>query len=444
MSTNATNIKDLENEIEALSATLETKKEELQRLRESEKQSAPAVNTSLLTNSEISRFSRQIILPEIGVKGQIALRNANVLIVGAGGLGCPSALYLCGAGIGHIGIVDYDTVELNNLHRQIVHQEQSIGIPKSVSIKEHLAKLNSSIKVTAYQEQLNSQNALEITQNYDIVLDATDNVATRYLLNDACVFGAKPLVSGSALQFEGQLTVYNYRNGPCYRCLFPKPPPPETVMNCGDGGVIGAITGIIGTLQALEAIKIITGIETTLSGRLLLFDGINSTFRNVKLRRKSVNCEVCAEPRKITSLIDYEQFCGMKASDKDMKLEILPQNQRVSVQILNERRQNNDRHLLIDVRSENEYEICQLNRSENYPIKIFQDENSISRKALVDRIKGEKIPQVYVICRRGNDSQIAAKKLIEELDESTATKVHDIIGGLHAWTHHIDTNFPKY
>lgn len=201
---------------------------------------------------------------------------------------------------------------------------------------------------------------------------------------------------------------------------------------------------MIGTLQALEAIKITTGIETTLSGRLLLFDGLNSTFRNVKLRGKSANCDVCVEPRKISSLIDYEQFCGMKASDKDMKLEILPPNQRVTVQTLYESRQNNDRHLLIDVRSENEYEICQLNQSENYPIKIFQDPNNISRKALVDRIKGEHITQVYVICRRGNDSQIATKKLIEELDESTAIKVHDVIGGLHAWTHQIDSNFPKY
>lgn len=215
-------------------------------------------------------------------------------------------------------------------------------------------------------------------------------------------------------------------------------------MNCGDGGVIGAITGVIGTLQALEAIKISTGIETTLSGRLLLFDGINSTFRNVKLRGKSANCEVCVEPRKITSLIDYEQFCGMKASDKDMKLEILPESQRVSVQTLNESRLNNDRYLLIDVRSENEYEICRLNQSENHPIKIFQDPNSVARKALVNKIKNEQISWVYVICRRGNDSQIAAKKLIEELDESTVTKVHDVIGGLHAWTNQIDSNFPKY
>lgn len=357
--------------------------------------------------------------------------------------GCPSALYLCGAGVGHIGIVDYDTVELNNLHRQIVHQEQSIGISKSISIKNQLEKLCSAIKVTAYTEQLSSKNALEIIRDYDIVLDATDNVATRYLLNDACVFAEKPLVSGSALQFEGQLTVYNYRNGPCYRCIFPKPPPPETVTNCGDGGVIGAITGVIGSLQALETIKIVIGIENCLNGRLLLFDGVQSTFRNVKLRGKSNNCAVCAEPRQLTTLIDYEQFCGMKASDKDFKLDLLPQNQRVSVECLNEQRKNSEKHLLIDVRSENEFEICQLKGSENYPIKLFVEPNCNGRKMLIERIKGENIPQVFVLCRRGNDSQIAAKRLIEELKD-VQVNVHDVIGGLHAWTDQIDGNFPKY
>lgn len=324
-----------------------------------------------------------------------------------------------------------------------MHQEQSIGIPKAVSIKDQLAKLNSAIQVTAYTDQLNSNNALQIIREYDIVLDATDNVATRYLLNDACVFASKPLVSGSALQFEGQLTVYNYGNGPCYRCLFPKPPPPETVTNCGDGGVFGAITGVIGALQALETIKMVIGIENCLNGRLLLFDGLNSTFRNVKLRTKSSNCDVCAEPRRITTLIDYEQFCGMKASDKDFKLELLPQNNRISVQKLNEYRQKNDPHLLIDVRSQNEYEICHLDQSINHPIKMFSDLNNGSGKALIETIKSENIPNVFVICRRGNDSQIAAKKLMEGLYDINV-EIHDVIGGLHAWTNQIDENFPKY
>lgn len=215
------------------------------------------------------------------------------------------------------------------------------------------------------------------------------------------------------------------------------------VTNCGDGGVIGAITGVIGSLQALEAIKIAIGIESCLSGRLLLFDGINSTFRNVKLRGKCSNCEICIEPRKITCLIDYEQFCGMRASDKDLKLEVLPPNQRISVEKLHASRQQNDQHLLIDVRSENEYDICHLEQSENYPIKLFNDPNSEGRKALVNRIKTEHIPLVYVVCRRGNDSQIAAKTLLEETKDCDA-KIFDIIGGLHAWTNQIDNNFPKY
>lgn len=352
-------------------------------------------------------------------------------------------MYLCGAGVGHIGIVDYDKIEINNLHRQIVHQEHNIGVSKAISIKEHLGTLNSNIKVTAYQEQFDSNNALTIIQNYDIVLDATDNVATRYLLNDACVFAGKPLISGSALQFEGQLTVYNYNDGPCYRCLFPKPPPPECVTNCGDGGVLGAITGVIGTLQALEAVKIIVGFGTGLCGRMLLFDGKETIIRIVKLRGKSVNCKICIEPKKITSLIDYEQFCGMKASDKDVKLELLPENHRVTVHNLHQSRLNGDSHLLIDVRTENEYNICRLERSENYPIKLFTDPENDRRKALIKRIQNEKIPQIYVICRRGNDSQIAAKWLINELKESHIL-IHDIVGGLHSWTNNIDINFPKY
>lgn len=353
-------------------------------------------------------------------------------------------MYLCGAGIGHIGIVDYDTVELNNLHRQLLHTEHSIGLPKANSAKRQLLQLNASLKVSVYPVQLSSENALKLITNYDIVLDASDNVATRYLLNDACVMLKKPLVSGSALQFEGQLTVYNYRNGPCYRCLFPKPPPPETVTNCGDGGVIGVVTGTIGTLQALEAIKIILNMDETLSGRLLLFDGAKSTFRNVRLRGKQINCAVCSEHPSITELIDYEQFCGMKASDKDTKLAILPANQRITVEELQQIRANKSKHLLIDVRTENEFEICQLENAENYPIKIFADRNERETN-LVERIKQENVKNVYVICRRGNDSQIAAKRLLTSLQaQNSDAIVKDVIGGLHAWTQQIDDQFPIY
>lgn len=352
-------------------------------------------------------------------------------------------MYLCGAGVGHLGIIDYDTVEINNLHRQLLHTEHSIGLPKSLSAKKQLLQLNSSVNVSVHHVQLSSENALELITDYDIVLDASDNVATRYLLNDACVMLKKPLVSGSALQLEGQLTVYNYRNGPCHRCLFPKPPPPETVTNCGDGGVIGAVTGVIGTLQALEAIKILLNVEDTLSGRLLLFDAARTTFRNVRLRGKQESCAICSPQPTITALIDYEQFCGMKASDKDTKLAILPAEQRITVEELQQIRDNKLKHLLIDVRTENEFEICQLEMTENWPIKLFADRNE-RKTNLLDRIKRERVP-VYVICRRGNDSQIAAKRLITDLlKENCDVSVKDVVGGLHAWTRQIDDQFPIY
>ncbi|VDI69106.1 adenylyltransferase and sulfurtransferase [Mytilus galloprovincialis] len=217
-----------------------------------------------LSNEQIGRYSRQLILPEIGVKGQLSLSRTSVLIVGAGGLGCPSAVYLAAAGVGRIGIVDYDEVELNNLHRQILHTEKRVGTPKSSSVASSCTQLNSLVECIPYHLQLDSTNALRLIKQYDVVLDATDNVATRYLLNDACILANKPLVSGSALRFEGQLTIYNYEGGPCYRCLYPKPPPPETVTNCSDGGVLGVIPGIIGCMQALEAIKICAGIDRIL------------------------------------------------------------------------------------------------------------------------------------------------------------------------------------
>lgn len=327
------------------------------------------------------------------------------------------------------------------MHRQLLHNETSIGLPKSESIKNQLLKINSSIRVSVHHETFASQNALQIIKNYDIVLDATDNVATRYLLNDACVMSEKPLVSGSALKLEGQLTVYNYCYGPCYRCLFPEPPPPETVVNCSDGGVIGAITGTIGTLQALEAIKIIIGINDTLSGRLLLFDGSRTIFRNIKLRTKKSDCDVCSENPKINELIDYEQFCGTKASDKDYKLELLPSDQRITVNDLQKIQIEQQKHILIDVRSENEFEICRLDHSENYPINLFSKQNT-KIESLIERAKNDKCP-IYVICRRGNDSQIAAQKLLSNSNEN-GIKVKDVIGGLHAWTKKIDTEFPIY
>lgn len=339
----------------------------------------------------------------------------------------------CGAGVGKIGIVDYDEVEVTNLHRQILHRETSVGMPKVDSIKHELGTLNSNIQVDTHKVQLNSQNALDIIAPYDVVVDCTDNVATRYLLNDSCVIAKKPLVSGSAIQFEGQLTVYNYENGPCYRCLFPVPPPPDTVMNCGDGGVIGAVTGVIGSLQALEVIKIVLGMDDVLSGKLILFDGAATRFRNVKLRSKKTDCDICSTDPKIKELIDYEFFCKMAATDKGRQLSLLTPDERITVECYKNLIDKRTPHILIDVRGKNEFEICQLENSINVDIKDL-----LKNKGIED-VQVSDLP-VYVVCRRGNDSQLAVKHL-KSVGKQT---VKDIVGGLHAWAREIDPLFPVY
>lgn len=265
-----------------------------------------------------------------------------------------------------------------------------------------------------------------------MVVDASDNVGTRYLLNDACVILKKPLVSGSALQLEGQLTVYNYQNGPCYRCIFPQPPPKETVVNCGDGGVLGAVTSVIGSLQSMEVIKILLNQENVMSGKLLLYDAATCTFRNIKLRLKRNDCAVCSDNPSITELIDYERFCGMAATDKDSALKFLTPDERITVE---EYSKLKNPHILIDCRSANEFEICQLNNSLNIPIKQLLAGKII--ESLRDEMKEK---EVFVVCRRGNDSQLAVKYLAENLK----IKSKDLIGGLHAWTRQIDENFPIY
>ncbi|CAD5118831.1 DgyrCDS7509 [Dimorphilus gyrociliatus] len=396
---------------------------------------------SNLNNENILRYSRQLILPEIGVKGQLRLSNTSVLIVGAGGLGCPSAIYLAAAGIGTIGVVDYDEIELSNLHRQILHTESRTGLKKSASVAASCSNLNSSVKCIPYHTVLSSKNALELINQYDIIVDATDNVATRYLLNDAAVLCQKPLVSGSALKFEGQLTVYNYQNGPCFRCLFPKPPPPETVTNCSDGGVLGVVPGIIGSLQALEVIKIAIGLPDTFKQRLLLFDGLAGSFRNIGLRPRQKNCAVCGDDPSIKELIDYEQFCGAKADDKGKNLTILEQSQRISAKEFSEILKSKEKHLLIDVRSPVELEICDLGECLNIPIGSIEKEDQL--KCIENTIKDNNINKVFVVCRKGNDSQIAVKFFQEKLT-SLGICFQDIRGGLYAWQKSVDQSLPLY
>lgn len=433
---------ELVAEITKLRELLRMKEAKLARLRH-EKQ---VVQEYGLNNDEICRYSRQLFLTEVGVKGQKKIKDSSVLIVGAGGLGCPAALYLTCAGVGHIGIVDYDDVEINNLHRQLLYTETSVGTAKVIAAAESLNRLNSYVKITPYKIQLDSKNALDIIRNYDIVIDATDNVATRYLLNDACVLSDKPLISGSALRFEGHLTVFNYNNGPCYRCIFPEPPPPETVTNCGDGGVLGAAVGTIGVLQALETLKIILNMPDVISGRLLLLDGMETKFHNVRLRPKNANCMICGEHRVIHELIDYERFCGAKANDKNPNLHLLKKEERISVEEYNRIVEIESKpHLLIDVRSPEEYQICHLQDSINIPFTQLNKDHNL--KLIKDNIKKAQEEHhsvdLYLLCRRGNDSQKAAQYLKKIFTEDTI-KVRDIIGGIHAWSNKIDQKFPKY
>lgn len=262
------------------------------------------------TDEQIERYSRHIILPEVGGIGQRKMLDARVLIIGAGGLGSPSAYYLAAAGVGHMGIIDFDRVDLSNLQRQILHSSERVGMLKTESAKKTIQALNPDVQVTLYNERLTSQNITRLFKDYDYILDGTDNFSTRYLINDACVMMGKTNVHGSIFRFEGQATVFKPKEGPCYRCLYPEPPPPGLVPNCQEGGVLGVLPGIVGNIQAVETLKLILGIGTTLVGTLLIYDALNTEFRKLKLKR-DVNCPVCSEHPTIKELIDYEEFCGV-------------------------------------------------------------------------------------------------------------------------------------
>ncbi|NP_001188115.1 adenylyltransferase and sulfurtransferase MOCS3 [Ictalurus punctatus] len=405
-----------------------------------------------LTNDDILRYSRQLLLPELGVKGQMSLLNTSVLVVGCGGLGCPLALYLAAAGIGRLGLLDYDEVELSNLHRQVLHTERTQGLPKAQSAAQALSRLNSTTQCVPYHLQLSSENALQLIQQYDIVADCSDNVPTRYLVNDACVLSGKPLVSASALRMEGQLTVYNYNGGPCYRCLYPVPPPPETVTNCSDGGVLGVVVGVMGCLQALEVLKIASGQKSSFGQQLLMFDAQDGRFRCIKLRAKQAGCVVCGEMPTVTELQDYESFCGSSATDKCRRLNLLSAEQRVSVQEYKSIVDCGIPHLLLDVRPKVEVDICHLPVSINIPLASLEDQKGDHIHFLKEKINELKLQMssdlevpVYVVCKLGNDSQTAVQ-LLEKMSgtELENITVKDITGGLMAWANKIDPSFPKY
>jgi len=390
-----------------------------------------------LTSTDIIRYSRQMILPDWRPTAQKLLASKSVLVVGCGGLGCPAGLYLASAGVGRLGLVDHDTVELSNLHRQVGHSMARLGVGKAVSLATSLAGLNPSVEIVPYQLVMDSTTAKDIISDYDIVLDCTDNVATRYLLNDACVLLGRPLVSGSALRWEGQLTVYNYAGGPTYRCLYPTPPPPAAVTNCSDGGVMGAVVGVIGCLQALECTKILGGRGTGFSGSMLLFDGLEGRFRTVKLRGRRKGGE-----SEVTGLIDYTQFCGASATDKESSVVVLGEKDRISARDLVEVKRNGE-CLVVDVRTGPEVEMCCLEGSLNIPLGDLQYEGK--RKELRDKldkiIEGNNIKEVFVLCRRGNDSQMGVEIVRKMVP---GVRVRDIVGGLHAWARDVDKCFPVY
>lgn len=423
-----------------------------------------------LSRDEITRFSRQLMLKGIGPSGQERIRDIRVLIVGAGGLGCPLALYLAGAGVGTIGVVDHDTVSVDNLHRQIAHDEQRVGQPKAQSLKESMLKLNSKVNVAVHQVLLTSKNALHIFHDYDIVSDCSDNVATRYLINDACVLTGKPLVSGSALGWEGQLTVYN--NGPkcpCYRCIFPDPPRPEMVTSCSEGGVLGPIVGVIGSMQALEVLKIAVTGKSSYAGNLWLFDGFDGKTKTISLREKMTACAICSAKPRITELQDYEKFCGSGPNNKIRSLDLLPAEHRISASDY----ANEYRHcakasstILLDVRPQNEFEICHLPEAKNFPLdelkgmnieavveqlnsKKTMDGETMGKggKAKTAPTNGERI-NVIVCCHRGNDSQLATQLLRERLNGigllDRRFTVRDIVGGLESWALEVDDTFARY
>ena len=379
-----------------------------------------------LSRDEILRYSRHLLIPEVGLEGQRKLKNSSVLIVGTGGLGSPVALYLAAAGIGRIGLVDYDVVDSSNLQRQVIHGTSTIGKLKVDSAKSKLLDLNPDIQVDTYNEPYTSENALRIAKDYDIILDGTDNFPTRYLTNDVAVFLGKPNVYASIYRFDGQVSVFYAKEGPCYRCLFPEPPPPGLVPSCAEGGVLGVLPGTIGTIQATEALKVLLGIGEPLIGRLLLYNALDMTFDFVKLK-KNPNCRVCGPNADIKELIDYEEFCGVPSHDHEEGS--AGAGFDITAPELAERVKTN--HLkLLDVREPHELEISALPNAVNIPLGQLAGRLSELNSA----------DEMVVFCKGGTRSARA----LELLASAGFKKVKNLKGGINAWAKEVDTNLPLY
>ncbi len=382
-----------------------------------------------LSTDQINRYSRHLLLPEVGVEGQEKICNSKVLCIGTGGLGSPAALYLAAAGVGKLGLIDFDVVDKSNLQRQIAHGESTVGVLKVDSAKNRIADLNSDVEVVTYNERLTAENAMRIFKDWDIILDGTDNFPTRYLANDACVLLGKPYIYGCILRFEGQVSVFDAKSGPCYRCLYPEPPPPGLVPSCAEGGVLGVLCGVIGSLQVNETLKIVLGKGETLVGRLVLYDALGMKFREMKLR-KDKNCPICGDNPTIKELIDYEQFCGILPPQEDAseaEMEIEP----AEVQKMLAEKAD---FKLIDVRNPSEYDICRIEGASLIPLDVIEERNPANLNGL------DKGDRIVLHCKAGVRSMKAAKALQEMGFEN----VKSMRGGITEWSESIDPSVPTY
>jgi molybdopterin/thiamine biosynthesis adenylyltransferase/rhodanese-related sulfurtransferase len=381
-----------------------------------------------LSQEEILRYSRHLIMPEVGVEGQERLKNSSVLLIGCGGLGSPLSIYLAAAGIGHIGLVDFDLADFTNLQRQVAFSTSDVGRPKVEATKDRIAAINPNVRVTTYRTKLSAENVLDIFKDYEIIIDGTDNFPTRYLTNDACVFLKKPNIYGSIFRFEGQATVFWAEKGPCYRCLYPEPPPPGMVPSCAEGGVLGILPGTIALIQATEAIKLILGKGEPLVGRLLLYNALDMKFREVRLQ-KDPDCPVCGVNPSITKLIDYEQFCGIGLGQEEAAVETNGIKE-ITAKDLKTMIDRKDKFVLVDVREPHEYQIAKIPGARLIPLgEISQRANEL-----------DTADDIVVHCRSGARSA----KAIHQLQKMGFKRLRNLKGGVLAWSQDVDPTVPQY
>ena len=376
-----------------------------------------------LSAQELARYDRHLIMPEVGMEGQLRLKSASVLCIGAGGLGSPVAMYLAAAGVGRLGIVDFDVVDYSNLQRQVIHGTPDVGRPKLESARDTLTAINPEVQLDLFEVALSSQNALDVLRDYDIVVDGTDNFPTRYLVNDACVLLGKPNCYGSIFRFEGQASVFAAKDGPCYRCLYPEPPPPGLVPSCAEGGVLGILPGVVGTIQATEAVKLVVGAGEPLIGRFLIYDALKMRFRELKLKRDPA-CPVCGDHPTVDALIDYEQFCGIRPAAPE------PADGEVTVEQLKARLDASDGVFILDVRKPHEYDICSIPGSTLIPLHELPNR--------LDELRD--VGEMIVHCKSGARSA----KAVKLLREAGITDAHNLKGGILRWIDAIDPSLQKY